>query len=80
MCCLRKLGGGGSFYRVDEGEGDADEGETGCELFHFVIRNGSKPIHFALDGVGSSLLRQKTIQVRYGIRVWRSKIVRWNLS
>jgi hypothetical protein len=75
MSFLGELGGGGRFYGVEEGEGDADEGKTGCELFHFVIRNGSKPIHFALDGVGSSLLRQKTVQIRYGVRVWRSKIV-----
>ena len=44
MSFLGELGGRGRFYGIEEGEGDADEGKTGCELFHFVIRNGSKPI------------------------------------
>ena len=66
MSFLGELGGRGRFYGVEEGEGDADEGKTGCELFHFVIRNGSRPIHFALDGVGSSLLRQKQFKLDMG--------------
>ena len=61
MGCLGELGSGGRFYGVEEGEGDADEGKTGCELFHFVFCNSSRPSCCALDGNCSGFAPPKKV-------------------